>query len=85
MMLKPFSDVLDVVYIAGIDAFGECDDARFHLRRRQPAVTPEHGDDGHIDRRKDVDRHSQNRDDAEDQHEDRRADERVWTPEREMD
>jgi hypothetical protein len=32
-------------------------DAILHLRRRQPAVAPDHADDGDIDRREDVGRH----------------------------
>ena len=70
-------DVLDVIYIGREAALETGDDPFLHLLRRQPSIDPEDAHDWDIDIRKNIDRHPNDRDTAENSYDDRHHHERV--------
>ena len=78
-------DVLDVVHRGGERALERRDDPSRHLVGRQSGVLKGDADDGNIDAWKDIDRHAQRRERAEDEYQKGGNDERVGAGERDPD
>jgi hypothetical protein len=78
-------DVLDVVHRRRQCALERSDDAPGHVVGRQTLVLPGHADDGNVDARKDIDRHADRGERADDENEQGRYDEGVGPAERDTD
>ena len=78
-------DVLDVVDRRRQRALERGDDAPGHLVGRQALVLPGHADDRDVDARKNIDRHAQRGERAEEENEQGRDDERIGPAQRDAD